>query len=396
MNSSADVNVPDGWIAKKSKRRANRIYYFNTVTHESQWNHPGSNAEETPTKRQTKESRNEKDSDRSFRLSNHSKQIKKHSKTPAQDRLQKLVTQLKNNPNAQKNLCNESKQVENTASQKLHTPTKSKSDTKGDGTIDQSIRNSINFTVFDSSLNENNVTATDKSDEIPSLFPPKTPSQDRLSRLRNSLNSQNEKKPPNDDTSHDAVKLFKFEFGFLSNERNVPPAAANEMEAMDWESCEVFERVEKNSCNKLVSPYVIPDTNVFLDDLSCIKETIHRADTKYNVLVPFVVLQELDKLKMRQVDQRISSLASTAIKFIYNELKSKKDRLQGQKATEDSVHLIEVTNGDDRILNCCLQLSHQSREIILITNDTNLSNKAIASDVKTMTCKEYRSKNIEL
>ncbi len=46
--------------------------------------------------------------------------------------------------------------------------------------------------------------------------------------------------------------------------------------------------------------------------------------------MPFVVLQELDRLKSRQGDSRIPNLASGAIRFIYNELKSKSQRLQGK------------------------------------------------------------------
>lgn len=53
-------------------------------------------------------------------------------------------------------------------------------------------------------------------------------------------------------------------------------------------------------------------------------------DSKYNVLVPFVVLQELDRLKTKPDDSRIRNLASGAIKFIYNQLKSKSQRLQGK------------------------------------------------------------------
>lgn len=46
--------------------------------------------------------------------------------------------------------------------------------------------------------------------------------------------------------------------------------------------------------------------------------------------MPFVVLQELDRLKGRIGDSRISNLASAAIRFIFNELKSKTQRLQGE------------------------------------------------------------------
>lgn len=61
----------------------------------------------------------------------------------------------------------------------------------------------------------------------------------------------------------------------------------------------------------------------------------------------------------------------------------------GQKATEDKTHIIDVTSPDDKILNCCLQLQSQSKEIILVTNDINLSNKAILNGVESITSKQY-------
>ncbi len=66
----------------------------------------------------------------------------------------------------------------------------------------------------------------------------------------------------------------------------------------------------------------------------------------------------------------------------------------GQKATEDCEHLIDVANADDKILNCCLQVLRQPREAILITNDINLCNKAMASGITAMTSKEYKDKSM--
>lgn len=130
-----------------------------------------------------------------------------------------------------------------------------------------------------------------------------------------------------------------------------------------------------------------------------------------------MVLQELDSLKRKSEKNVIRSQSSRAIKFIYEELKVKNHRLQGnktrytsklkfhekkfyvdltkifflfysgQKAIDDKNHLIDVTSPDDRILNCCLQLKNQSKEVILVTNDKNLSNKAMLSDIEAITSK---------
>lgn len=47
---------------------------------------------------------------------------------------------------------------------------------------------------------------------------------------------------------------------------------------------------------------------------------------KYRILVPFIVLQELDALKNKR---SVSIYASAAIRFIYKHIKSAKQRLQG-------------------------------------------------------------------
>lgn len=52
---------------------------------------------------------------------------------------------------------------------------------------------------------------------------------------------------------------------------------------------------------------------------------------------------------------------------------------------EDKAHVIDVTSPDDKILNCCLQLVNQSMDIILVTNDKNLSNKALLNGIEAIT-----------
>lgn len=61
----------------------------------------------------------------------------------------------------------------------------------------------------------------------------------------------------------------------------------------------------------------------------------------------------------------------------------------GQKATEDHQHIIHIDSPDDRILNCCLQLANQSLDIILLTNDRNLDNKAATSGIRTLSSEEF-------
>lgn len=62
--------------------------------------------------------------------------------------------------------------------------------------------------------------------------------------------------------------------------------------------------------------------------------------------------------------------------------------IAGQKATDDCKYVINIENADDKILNCCLQLKEYTSDVILLTNDINLSNKAMSSGIDTMTSKQ--------
>lgn len=287
---------------------------------------------------------------------------KRQSKTPAQDRLQNVATQLRNAAPAQNQLRNVATQLFTSAtpaqnrlrnvdtqpknvkpfrlqnlatknknlSEKIKRSEKSTADfnkSKSGHVRNTSLSASAVVVVKQHTLHKSQV---DSSDEIPRLFPPKTPGQDRLNHFRNSLNPHNKNKPSNNESTQHVLNVIKSEFGLSSGLSDKETATIEEDEPMEWESCDIFERVENIVYNDFINPYIIPDTNVFLDDLSCIRDTVNRGSSKYNVLVPFAVLQELDRLKGRLSDSRISSLASGAIRFIYNQLKSKRQRLQGE------------------------------------------------------------------
>lgn len=145
------------------------------------------------------------------------------------------------------------------------------------------------------------------------------------------------------------------------------------------------------------------------------------AEGKYRIFVPCVVVQELEKLS-RQKSTKVRATAAT--RFIDKHIKAAKQQLQGifekepsfqieryticlcvfffciimdwlilgQGATVDHQHIIHISSADDRILNCCLQLANQSLEILLLTNDRNLNNKAATSGIKTMCADEYSKK----
>ncbi|XP_047231657.1 transcriptional protein SWT1 isoform X2 [Girardinichthys multiradiatus] len=137
---------------------------------------------------------------------------------------------------------------------------------------------------------------------------------------------------------------------------------------------------------------LVLDTNVLLSHLDYVKKIRSCGLEALGfpvVLIPWVVLQELDSLKNRKgLSGSVAHLAAPAISFIYTSLKKRDPHLWGQsmqQATQISNGL-NTENNDDRVLQCCLQYQNMYPEcaLILCTNDKNLSSKALLSGVRAL------------
>lgn len=64
----------------------------------------------------------------------------------------------------------------------------------------------------------------------------------------------------------------------------------------------------------------------------------------------------------------------------------------GQGAVDHRRHIIDIDSADDKILNCCLQVKQNASRVVLLTNDVNLSNKALASGVESISSKQMLEK----
>lgn len=135
---------------------------------------------------------------------------------------------------------------------------------------------------------------------------------------------------------------------------------------------------------------IVLDTNILLSHLDYMKRMIsHGLGEKGfpTVLIPWVVLQELDSLKKGKglSVSSVAHLAIPAISYILNSLKSREPRLWGQsmqQASQSNIGL-NAENNDDRVLQCCLQYQclYPECAVILCTNDKNLCSKALVSGV---------------
>lgn len=145
---------------------------------------------------------------------------------------------------------------------------------------------------------------------------------------------------------------------------------------------------------------IVLDTNILLSHMGYVKKIVSRgleAVSRPIVLIPWVVLQELDSLKKgRDLSGSVAHLAIPAISYIYNSLKSKENRLWGQSMQQAaaSTNGLNAENNDDRVLQCCLQYQslYPGCTVILCTNDKNLCNKALLSGVKALSKNDLETK----
>uniref|UniRef100_A0A3P8WKA5 Transcriptional protein SWT1 n=2 Tax=Cynoglossus semilaevis TaxID=244447 RepID=A0A3P8WKA5_CYNSE len=144
---------------------------------------------------------------------------------------------------------------------------------------------------------------------------------------------------------------------------------------------------------------LVLDTNILLSHLDYVKKIKSQGLGALGspvVLIPWVVLQELDSLKKgKGLSGSVAHLAIPAISYIYNSLKNREVNLWGQSMQQasESSNCLTAENNDDRVLQCCLQYQSLYPEcaVILCTNDKNLCSKAFLSGVKALSKKDLET-----
>ncbi|XP_059677806.1 transcriptional protein SWT1 [Gavia stellata] len=138
---------------------------------------------------------------------------------------------------------------------------------------------------------------------------------------------------------------------------------------------------------------VVIDTNIMISHLEFVR-SLKSEDIpgvgRLALIIPWVVLQELDNLKKGKMLQHVRDKAIPAVQFIYMCLKNQDSKLWGQsmQLASQKIYGLSDENNDDRVLQCCLQYQNLFPQavVILCTDDKNLCNKAIVSEVKAF-CK---------
>lgn len=83
--------------------------------------------------------------------------------------------------------------------------------------------------------------------------------------------------------------------------------------------------------------------------------------------------------------------AMQAITFINEQIQLSPHKICGQSAMDNAIKYIDVQNGDDSIINCCLQFKQRFGNVILLSNNVNLRNKSICSYVQAFSKSELEA-----
>ncbi|XP_048168202.1 transcriptional protein SWT1 isoform X4 [Corvus hawaiiensis] len=166
-----------------------------------------------------------------------------------------------------------------------------------------------------------------------------------------------------------------------------------ELTSMEIDLPEQDLNISAGAFSSGLSILVVIDTNIMISHLEFVRslksEDIPGVD-RLALIIPWVVLQELDNLKKGKMLQHVRDKAIPAVQFIYKCLKNQDSKLWGQsmQLASQKMYGLSDENNDDRVLQCCLQYQNFFPQalVVLCTDDKNLCSKAIVSEVKAF-CK---------
>ncbi|KAK4820392.1 hypothetical protein QYF61_025566 [Mycteria americana] len=116
---------------------------------------------------------------------------------------------------------------------------------------------------------------------------------------------------------------------------------------------------------------VVIDTNIMISHLEFVR-SLKSEDIpgvgRLALIIPWVVLQELDNLKKGKMLQHVRDKAIPAVQFIYMCLKNQDSKLWGQsmQLASQKIYGLSDENNDDRVLQCCLQYQNLFPQAVVI------------------------------
>ena len=145
-----------------------------------------------------------------------------------------------------------------------------------------------------------------------------------------------------------------------------------------------FERKRTEFVEGMENIYII-DTNVFV---KC-PDIISKIGSQYKVIIPATVLEELDKLKLKEsVDKQALSNAAKNICRAFEQNFSKMEDAD----TSLLPNGFNASNPDCKILSVALKHKQEGCNPILLTSDNMLRSRAVGLGLKSLTLKEFLGK----
>ncbi|XP_072589266.1 transcriptional protein SWT1 isoform X2 [Vulpes vulpes] len=148
---------------------------------------------------------------------------------------------------------------------------------------------------------------------------------------------------------------------------------------------------------------IVIDTNILMNHLKFVrvlKTTEIPGFDRLVLIIPWVVIQELDRMKAGKLLKHAQHKAIPAVHFINDSLRNQDRKLWGQSIQLASQKLYGLSdeNNDDRVLKCCLQYQElfPCSVVILCTDDRNLRNKGLISGVKSLSKEELSAELLNL
>ncbi|XP_068842516.1 transcriptional protein SWT1 [Capricornis sumatraensis] len=148
---------------------------------------------------------------------------------------------------------------------------------------------------------------------------------------------------------------------------------------------------------------IVIDTNILMNHLKFVRLLKTREIPGFErlvLIIPWVVVQELDRMKAGKLLKHAQHKAIPAVHFINDSLRNQDRKLWGQSIQLASQKLYGLSdeNNDDRVLKCCLQYQElfPCSLVILCTDDRNLRNKGLISGVKSLSKEELSAELLNL
>ncbi|XP_049724299.1 transcriptional protein SWT1 isoform X7 [Elephas maximus indicus] len=181
----------------------------------------------------------------------------------------------------------------------------------------------------------------------------------------------------------------------------VPPSGELMSMEVDLVEADVLSSAANTASDKKL--LIVIDTNILMNHLKFVrilKMTEIPGFDSLVLIIPWIVVQELDRMKAGKLLKHAQPKAIPAVHFINDSLRNQDRKLWGQSIQLASQKLYGLSdeNNDDRVLKCCLQYQElfPCSLVILCTDDRNLRNKGLISGVKSLSKEELSTELLNL